>query len=152
MGTGAWPFEMEGTSSWRRKGNQQSRWRRHSPGSQGGSRRAQLLWGCVPRRGVYEGQVLSEGRKNREVAKEPFTRGARDISLCLQHLISWPLLEIEFTFHFDQVSRGKEKQKLIFISLYWVYHHSHRGVVVVLKTKNDFDISTWNGVRDQCFA
>ena len=72
------------------------------------------------RRGVYEGPVFSEDRKKGEVANESFTRGVRDISLCPQHLISWLLLEIEFTFHFDQLSRGKDKRKLIFLSLYWV--------------------------------
>lgn len=43
------------------------------------------------------------------------------------HLISWPLVEIEFTFNFDQVSGGKEEGKFIL-----PHCSGHRGVAAVL--------------------
>ena len=47
------------------------------------------------------------------------------------HLISWPLVEIEFTFNFDQVSGGKEEGRFI------LPHCSGRGVAAVLGLQGD---------------
>lgn len=46
-------------------------------------------------------------------------------------LISWPLVEIEFTFNFDQVSGGKEEGKFI------LSHCSGGGVAAVLGLRRD---------------